>query len=72
MRASYPVLSVGIPLLVVSASGCSETLTETQIVERVDTVHVTDTLLVGPNQYRIDTVATGFNRPVTVQADAQA
>ena len=53
------------------ASGCSETLTETRIVERVDTVRVTDTLVVAPIMYDVDTVAMGFDRPVTVQADEE-
>ena len=67
MRSSC--FSVGALLL--AASGCTETLTETKFIEQIDTVLVTDTLVVSPVQYRVDTVATGFDRPVTVRADEQ-
>ena len=50
------------------ATACTRTVTE--IVERTDTLRVTDTVVVKPASYRVETVASGFALPVTVQSDA--
>ena len=54
------------------SSSCSETITETQLVEVVDTVRVTDTLQVTLIRCGVDTVAAGFDRPVAAQQTIKA